>query len=332
MTTKEKYSKATNEYLERLAWQNLAETTIENYRATLTAFGEHLNGLPDDVDIYEAVESWKEAMLSRGNAPSTVCIRLTELGCFFTKACKRSFPKEYRYGENPVEEVEFPKVVKTPYGEVLTDEQIMRLYENKPYKGARNWAKTYAIVMLLLNEKIRNSELRELKLSDVDMIHHELAIHGKGRKFRVVDLSAISETAIALYLESGLRPSNLSDDDYLFGNTRSGAWSKGTRQGLSDLVRFHVASVCGCDGARSHAMRHVGARICLNAGASMEELQAELGHSAMSTTAIYSGRLMQRRRRESAQAVLAARDAAAKQNAIALAGRGNAVASCMIGA
>ena len=311
----EKYRSAVEEYLTRLTFQNLSARTAENYRAALSAFGDFLAESGAE-DLYEAVELWKESMLRRGNAPSTVRARLTDLGIFFGKACKRSFPKSLRYADNPVAEIEMPKVVQTPYAETLTDEQVKKLFVNRPYFGARNWAKAYAVVCILCCEKIRNAELLDLRLSDVDMLHHELVIRsGKGRKMRVVDLSRLSETAIAAYLNSGIRPANLPEDDYLFGSVVDGAWKRGTRQGLSNLVEHHVEQVCGISGVRTHALRHIGSRISLNAGTSMEELQGELGHAQMSTTAIYSGRLMQRRRRDSARSVLDARDAAAESNA-----------------
>ena len=314
----EKYNSAVEEYIARLQWQNLSKNTIGNYEASLKHFGDFLSETDAD-DLYEAVEMWKEDMLRRGNKPSTVSQRLTDLSIFFGKACKRSFPKAVRYGENPVEEVELPKVIKTPYAETLTDEQIKKLFVNKPYHGARNWAKIYAIICILVNEKIRNAELLDLRLSDVDMQYHELVVRsGKGRKMRVVDLSKLSETAICAYLNSGIRPAYLTDEDYLFGTVVDGKWQRGTRQGLSMLVEHHIKEVCGVSGQRSHSLRHAGARLSLNAGASMEELQSQLGHSQMTTTAIYSGRLLARRRRESAQSVLAARDEAARHNAFLL--------------
>lgn len=310
----EKYRAAAQEYLSRLTWQNLSPRTVENYTGTLNTFGDFLE-TTDAGDLYEAVELWKEHMLRNGNKPSTVCARLTCLGIFFTKAAKRSFPKELRYADNPVEEVELPKVVRTPYAETLNDEQIMALFENKPYHGARNWAKAYAVTMLLINEKIRNAELLDLRVSDLDMTHHELVVRsGKGRKSRVVDLSRLSETAVSAYLMSGIRPAYLTDDDYLFGTEKSGKWDRGTRQGLSDLVSHHIEQVCGVSGVRTHALRHVGSRICLNAGMSMEELQGALGHSQITTTGIYTNRVLARRHRDGAKAVLAARDAAAEQN------------------
>ena len=83
--------------------------------------------------------------------------------------------------------------------------------------------------------------------------------------------------------------------------------------GTFSASRF-VQGVTGVDNVRTHDLRHVGARLYLNAGASMEFLQSELGHSSMSTTQIYSGRLQARRGRNSASEILANMEREAKTN------------------
>lgn len=323
METITKYREATKEYLTRLQFQNLSPKTLRNYETTLRLFGDFLTENETD-DLYEAVEAWKESMLRNGNAPSSVNARLTQLGIFFGKAVKRNFPKNLRFAENPCLDVEQVKEVKRPYAEILTDEQVALLYRNEPPKTAKNslWPRNYAMVMLLVNEKIRNAELLDLTLENVDFRYHELTVeNGKGRKQRTVDLSPLTEAALLRYLASGIRPA-ASDAAPLFGTTAAhergaGArqstekWHRGTTQWLSELVERHVYAVTGVHDVRSHDLRHIGSRVCLNAGSSLEQLQGELGHAQMSTTMIYSGKLLARRRRESAQAVLQARDAAA---------------------
>lgn len=337
MTKLTKYDAAVEEYLTRLQFKNLSPNTLRNYSRTLRLFRESLvqNAEQDaEQDVsYADVERWAQSMLSAGRAPSTVNQYLTELGDFFDRATRPSFPKPLRYAENPVSEDARPKVVKRPYAEILTDEQVKALYSNEPptAKYAALWPRNYAMMMLFLNEKIRNAELLDLRLSDVDVLHHELTVeNGKGRKYRVVDLTPLSETALRLYLESGIRPADVSDDDFLFGTTAAhekaagktdGAekWHRGTGVWASGVIERTVKAVTGVSDVRSHDLRHVGSRVCLNAGESLEQLQGELGHASKVTTEIYSGRLQQRRRRESAQDVLAARDAAARENQAKLA-------------
>lgn len=138
-------------------------------------------------------------------------------------------------------------------------------------------------------------------------------------------LTGISVSALKLYLASGIRPAVLSDDDYLFGttashefgvgkNSRNEDWHRGTSQWLSKLVEKHVKDITGKSGFRTHSLRHNGAIMDLNSGASMERIQAELGHSSIQTTEIYAGRLMPARRSKDMQDVYAVRDEWAEKN------------------
>lgn len=321
-----KYDAASAEYLRRISVNNLSAKTLENYEKVLRRFGDFLRENDSFDDMFDAVEFWRDALAEGGAKPSTVRQYLVTLKIFFDRASRRSFPKNIRFAENPVDEDMKPKVVKRPYDEILTDEQVTMLYRNVPPPHFSMWARNYAMLQILLNEKIRNAELLDLRLSDLDFLHHELTVQsGKGRKFRIVDMTELTEQAITQYLDSGIRPAYLSDDDYLFGttaahvrgdvNSRSGAekWHRGTGAWLSSLVERTVKAITGTENVRSHDLRHVGARVCLNAGQSLEELQGQLGHSSVTTTEIYANRLLQRRRRESAKAVLAARDAAGEE-------------------
>ena len=329
MNTKEKFNEAVTEYLRRLRFNNISPQTIENYSGVLQRFGAFLAENPDDADMYDVVEQWRDNLLEQGAKPSTVKQYLTTLKIFYDKTTKRSFPAELRFSENPVDEDFMPKVKKKPYDILLDDDDIIKLWKNKPTTSAmvRTWERNYAIVCLILGTGLRNKEVLDLKLSDVDFLHQEITVSsGKGDKYRIVDAPSIVLQSIEQYLKSGLRPAYLSDDDYLFGtcaahefgtaatkNTEK--WGRGTTQWLSQLIERHVQNVCGNDDLRirSHDLRHLYARLSLNASGNISELQAALGHSSPEITQIYAGRIMPHRARDSARAVLAARDEAAEQ-------------------
>ena len=219
----------------------------------------------------------------------------------------------------------------------MSDSDIKKLWANEPgAKTDKLWARNYAIITLLLDSKIRNSELLDLRLSDIHFADEEdpydylIVNKGKGDKYREVDLTEISASAIKLYLKSGLRPDYAADDDYLFGTTAEqkfggcssgfAKWHRGNRNWLSQLVERHVENVTGKSGFRTHSMRHNGAIIELNSGASMEEIQAELGHSSVQTTHVYAGRLKSKRHRMNIADIYTVRDEWAKKNKAMLEG------------
>ena len=70
----------------------------------------------------------------------------------------------------------------------------------------------------------------------------------------------------------------------------------------------------------------MGARLDLNNGMSVEELQAKLGHESVHTTQIYSGKLVSRRARAKAAAVYEERRVQAARNANAIVAMGGQMA------
>ena len=81
------------------------------------------------------------------------------------------------------------------------------------------------------------------------------------------------------------------------------------------MVERHVYAITGVHSVRTHDLRHVGARLDLNNGMTFEELQAKLGHANFGTTQRYSGKLVHRRRRQSARLVYDERARQATRNA-----------------
>ena len=328
-----KYEKASAAYLAELKSVGLADSTIHNYAKRMRLFKEFwITRKPETDPSCEDIMAWRDSLLESGSAASTVKQYLVELKAFFEFACDEDRCGSALYEKNPVKPKIYPVIKKKPYENVLEPEDLKKLWVNKKYRHEDIlYPRNYAIVVLLLDGKIRQAELLDLKLSDVhfaeknDPYDYLVIRKGKGDKYREVDLNPISVTALKLYLKSGVRPADLSDDDYLFGTTaekvfggntkgKSAAWHRMSGAGLSKLVESHVKNVTGKSGFRTHSLRHNGAIIDLNNGISTEELQAELGHSSITTTQIYSGRLQSKRNRKNMADVLAVRDECAEKN------------------
>ena len=331
----QKFDQCVRDYINDLTHTGKSEKTIKNYQKRLGYFREFWAALnPASEPSTSDIRAWRDSMLDNGTAASTVRQYMVELKTFFEFATEDLGDGERYFQRNPVSKRLFPSnkgESSKPYEHMLDADDIKKLWENRR-KGLCNreyWARNYAIITLLLDGKIRNAELLDLKLSDVhfatedDPYNYVTIVKGKGNKYREVDLNDISASALLLYLKSGVRPKNLSDDDYLFGTTSEKGtggnvygteWHRGTGSWLSALVERHVRDVTGKFGFRSHSMRHNGAMLDLNTGARLEEIQSELGHASMSTTQIYAGKLMARRNRAGMKEAAEARDLWAQRN------------------
>lgn len=335
MTIIQRYNALTVEYIRAAKRRGLSWQTISNYSHRLNSFGAFLekryadDGAAREYVDFDDITAYADDLANRGVKNSTVKQLLVELGQFFTYATKPYIPDSLRYDHSPVSKDFYPKVKDEQVDEILPDYAISKLWVNRClyHRGTQYFPRNYAIVTLILSTGLRNKEVLDLTLADIDFQHKEITVrHGKGDKFRVVDAPEIALTAILLYLHAAIRPVALSDTAPLFGTTaaqesgnpttRSGAadWHRGTTGWLSGIVERHVFNQTGFSSVRSHDLRHLFARVSLNATGNLAELQGALGHTSPIVTERYSGRLMARRRRESAQAILAARDEAAEQN------------------
>lgn len=325
----ERFDANVRNFIENHKMIGTAETTVRNYALRLRYFRDFLLSVLIPAALAEGIEKtyisacdikkWRDTLLHDGLKAGTVRQYMIELKVYFNyvidpdMACD-AITEGNQDGthRNPVNDRLYPKVAAEnaqPYHHVMTDDTMEKLWVNRCPAGnirmKETWERNYAIVVLLLDSKIRNAELLSLTLSDVDFDRRELEIRrGKGNKDRIVTLSEISLTAIRLYLASGLRPAYCTENDYLFGteaakgefatggNARAGEkWHKGTSQWLSQLVERHVRNITGQEGFRTHSLRHAGSALDLNAGECLERIQAELGHASVVTTERYTDRL-----------------------------------------
>lgn len=311
MTTPlEKFDRAVAAYLRNATFTGKSPVTVDNYRFRLARFRELWTeshaGYPIHDPDYSDVLNYRDKLLEDGIAPSTVKQYLVELRAFFTALEKPRFGAALCYPENPVDTTFYPAIKKRPYDQILNDEQVTALLSSAKPDGAwgKNWPRNYAMIALMLSTELRSEEIRSLTLEDLDFTDEIITVaHGKGDKFREVDFPLFARSAVELYLQSGIRPASLPASAPLFGVGED--WKPGTRQWLHGVVRRIVKQATGVDNVGPHDLRHVGARLKLNAGATMEEMQAELGHSQITTTKIYTGRLQSRRGRQGAKTVLA---------------------------
>ena len=339
MNKLERFDALVDRYIRMAKRNNLTPASVKNYENTLKNLREFLQKQDEqsimdagDFVTFDDIQAWIDDMAEQENKASTIKQKLVVAGQFFTFCTKAYIPAEIRYEQSPVSPDFYPKVITEQIEEKLTNDDIVKLwlYEPKYRTNDAQWARNYCLVVLMLTTGLRNKEVLDLTLDSIDLVHKEIYVkNGKGRKDRIVDMDngGLCAAALENYLLVGDRPIGIPDSAPLFGTTSAHVfgrpdrtadaekWHRGTTAWLSQLVARHIESqtdgaVVGC---RTHQLRHAFARLQLNATGNLAELQAAMGHSSPVITERYSQRLLERRRREEVQKVLAARDAAAKR-------------------
>ncbi len=144
--------------------------------------------------------------------------------------------------------------------------------------------RNHAILEVLYSTGIRIGELSGMNLEDFDRETHELLIHGKGRKERLVFL-ANEETLSAIQAWLAVRNDLCPIASAFFVNRYGGRLSI---YGIEDIFSGILVAAGIQEYATPHFIRHSFATKLLANGANIRDVQELLGHSSIMTTQIYT--------------------------------------------
>lgn len=211
----------------------------------------------------------------KGLSASSRARKVATLRSFFNYLCN----KVHLLDENPIKDIDSPKIKKT-LPRYLTLDQSIALLE---HVDGSNRERDLCILTLFLNCGLRISELIGLNQSDIQ--DDALRVLGKGNKVRIVYLNQACKDALALYL-SVRPPISGRDQDALFLSRNHQRISRAT---VHNLVKKHL-SEAGLDSTQysAHKLRHTAATLMLQNGVDVKAVQEVLGHEHLNTTEIYT--------------------------------------------
>ena len=303
------YKQTVKTFIEAKKAAACSPETLNSYTNTLNSYGRFAERKKADPAAPATIAAWKIELNSRGLAAASIRLYITHLQLFFRFAVEiEAVPK------NPCT-AEVCRMARQhgakPYEHVLNKAAVMRLLSapEADYKGVtrRLRARNKAMLTLLLTTGLRNSELRTLPASALDFENCTITVeHGKGDKYRVVSFPLAARDAVEKYLNSGVRPAKIGQEQPLFGSVNSkGKWQAFTRPALSALIERTVRVLTGVEGIRTHALRHAYASMLLAGGVDKHDIQDLLGHSSVTTTERYIERLSPAKPAEIANEVFA---------------------------
>src|SRR5712692_8065668 len=141
----------------------------------------------------------------------------------------------------------------------------------------------HALGLLMLRCGLRVSEVARLRRSDIDWEQPSRRIeHGKGRKDRIVYLSADALAALRTCL--ALRPAAVPDD-MVFWNQKRPHRALSTKGIQKKMERY--AKAAGIQ-ASCHSLRHTFTSNLLEAGAEVISIKELLGHASIGSSERYA--------------------------------------------
>ena len=267
-------------FIERV-WSEdgLAERTLEAYRQDLETLARWLAARQRQLRTARR----EDISAFHGSQPVAVRSMARRQSAFrrFYASVARNDPGF----DDPTLLIERPKMPRS-LPKALAEREIEGLL-NAPDVSTTLGMRDRAMLELMYASGLRVSELVDMPLSALNMRQGVLRITGKGGKDRLVPVGEVALEHIQTYLAQA-RPALAKgrQPPALFLSNRGEGM---TRQMFWTLVKRHAVTV-GINAKRisPHVLRHSFATHLLNHGADLRALQMLLGHSALSTTQIYT--------------------------------------------
>jgi integrase/recombinase XerD len=194
--------------------------------------------------------------------------------------------KEEKILVNPAATIELPKRPRRLFANYLSCREMNRLLKTpdlSTHLGVRN----RAILEVLYATGIRNSELRNCKIEDVNLKDGWLTIRsGKGGGERVVPLGKAALHFLGAWmLGSRSRLHQSESSDYLFLSKMGGKLEMTT---LNAIIGKAAAAARIKRKVTAHAIRHTCATAMLRGRADIRWIGELLGHASLASTQIYT--------------------------------------------
>jgi site-specific recombinase XerD len=287
MNTKITLSQAIAGYLINLSARHLSQNTVNDYTNTLNKLTKQIGSDTQVSDIgIDQINAFLAGFTDLSN--KTLSNYHSTLSTFFDWMIINKI-----ITENPVNFVQRAKPerrVIDPLPEQEIKSLLDAVYHSKSY--ARQGKKTcknllhdsdrnVAIILFILDNGVRVSELCDLQIKDLDLKQLRAFILGKGSKERFVPFSPRTSQAIWRYHSSR---GELYPDDFVFVTDHN----RQLRRGYILKMLTRASLRAGISHVHPHRLRHTFSVNYLRAGGDIFTLQMILGHEHLEMVRHYS--------------------------------------------
>jgi site-specific recombinase XerD len=265
-------------FLKALAGNNFSRESVRAYSADITQFIEFVQSIRVDWNNPKKLErldivGFMNRLAGMKRSGTTRARKLASLRHFL------KFLKENDIiAGNPAETVIRARKEEKDPTVLFKNEYKALLFE------AQGNSRDYAILLTFLKSGIRESELADLQIDDVDFVHDTLRVReGKGKKERTIPLMPELKRALRRYVGDRDQQANIIDEETLF-LARNG--TSLNPSSIRKLVKKYYTKA-GVRKSGVHTLRHTFSAHNVNNGMPIADLQKVLGHKKKETTLKY---------------------------------------------
>lgn len=257
-----------------------ADSTVDFYEVALRQFREHVG--PHYWPVTDsAINSYLAACKKRGCKDGTLHAYYRTLRTWLNWLHRRGV-----ISPNPIDLVEEPPQPK-PLPKAPPEEDLEKLLAVlDPLCALGNWLaiRDRALLGLALDTGLRVSEVARLWVGDVDLKNRQISVaRFKTHEGGMVVFSKDAGGVLSDYIQTRFSLGLPLAVQALFVSDRRAAL---TASGLRQILKRRLKQA-GVTRFNFHRLRHAYAILTLRNGGDLADIQAQLGHKNLATTAIY---------------------------------------------
>jgi integrase/recombinase XerC len=228
------------------------------------------------------IRSWLASLMELNVTPRSVIRKISTLKSFYKYLMRNELIEK-----SPMEKISSPKTSKK-LPVFVENASIQKLFESNfdLFEDSQDGKRDKLILLTFYSTGIRLSELRSLRISDIDLYKQQIKVLGKRNKERIIPITAELTNEIGSYLnEKGITGIFLFEDNT--GKQLSPRWVYG-------MVHKYLSQVSTIEKRSPHVLRHTYATHLLNKGAELNGIKELLGHANLSATQVYTHNSIER--------------------------------------
>jgi integrase/recombinase XerC len=259
-----------------------SEHTVTAYKKDLDQFIQFCNEMVGDFCFVEAdhhlIRQWVISLMNEGMTVVSVKRKISTLRSLYKFLLREGIMKK-----NPTELVMMPKSGKK-LPQFVQENEMNQLLDTSVFPDDFAGMRDKAILSLFYGTGIRLSELKGIRLKDLQLKEQIVKVLGKRNKERLIPYPSEVGDDLTGYIR--IRNELFGGfSDYLFVTDKG---DQAYDKLLYRIVRKYLGLVTTMEKRSPHILRHTYATHLLNRGADLNAIKELLGHANLAATQVYT--------------------------------------------
>ncbi|MCG8308667.1 MAG: tyrosine-type recombinase/integrase [Cytophagales bacterium] len=273
----------TNSFLKYLQYERrYSRHTITSYKNDLDQLSLFLKSNYPEVPVEQVnhaiLRDWVVSLSEKGLNTNSINRKLVTLRSFFKFLLKKGVVEK-----SPVTKLGNLRTKKN-LPQFVREKDMTLLLDHGKFDNNFAELRDYLVVEILYGTGIRQGELIELKINNIDLPNNSIKVFGKRNKERIIPIAQSLSTLISKYLSVRNDEFQGNSYGYLIVSNKG---AKSYPMMINRIVKKYLAGI-SVDKKSPHVLRHTYATHLLDKGADLNAVKDLLGHQSLAATQVYT--------------------------------------------